>query len=507
MSKKIVSIALLLVMMLGCMLVSCSNTSVPSDTSSSDDLDTSAVDTSKTEPELSGKTYGGKNFNVFVSGNGTGKLNDFSEENTNGYSRVASAIYLRNEKLEQMYDIVIEDVEKFGSSTGNGVGYKQITEDFASDDRNYDLCYVGTLDAAQLAMGGYLYDLNTLPYVDLECSWWDQNANDDLAIHGKMFYTTGDISVVDNIATHTLLFNKNVAKQQTNIPDLYELVKQDKWTYDKFLSYVKLVSQDSDGNTIMNEKDMYGLLTWNDVLQASLIGSGIRLVTVNSEGELELTLYSEKTVWLIDDLCSVFNDGNYVYNYTTRNMVGTQPSATYDAERDAMFSEDRCLFYGMVLNAVPRYRDSATLDFGILPYPKYNEEQEFYGSYVGASYSSMICVEGLLSDDDKEFVGTVIESVAYESQKIVTPEYYDQTLKGRYLKDEESWDMLDIIFSERIFDVGMYYKIPQTNPLTAQITALIASRENNTFTSRYEATVGAARDEIAELNDLWFKFS
>jgi hypothetical protein len=256
----------------------------------------------------------------------------------------------------------------------------------------------------------------------------------------------------------------------------------------------------------MDYQDKYGLLTWNDVLQASLIGSGIRVAQINEDGEMELTLYSDKTVNLISSLTDVFNDGNHVYNYTTRNMGSTQPWQTYDQERDAMFGQDRCLFYGMTLNAVPRYRDHETLNFGILPYPKYNAEQESYGSYVGASYSAMYCVEGIIPEDRIEFVGTVTESLAYEAKKSITPEYYEMTLKGRYLQDEESWDMLDIIFAERIFDVGMYYKLPESSPLTEQITAIIAGRETGTFASRYETTRTAALARIIELNAMWKEF-
>ncbi len=461
--------------------------------------------TEKEEPELSGKTYDGETFRVLMSGVGASKLSDFGTENKNGYSRVASAIYLRNATVESLYKIKIEETEMFGTSTGAGPGYNEVTKDFAADDCNYDLLAIGTLDAAKLAIGGYLYDLNSLPYVDLECSWWDQNANDCLMIYDKMFYTTGDISVVDNIATHCILFNKSVATQYS-VNDLYDSVKNDTWTYDKFLSYVKLVTDDVNGDQVMDHNDKYGLLTWNDVLQASLIGSGVRVAEIDENGEMKLTLYSEKTVDLISSLTDVFNDGRYVYNYTTRNMGSTQPSKTYDQERDAVFGENRCLFYGLTLNAVPRYRDHETLNFGILPYPKYNEQQEKYGSYVGASYSVMHCVEGIMPKDRVEFAGTVIESLAYESKKSVTPEYYEMTLKGRYLQDEESWDMLDIIFAERIFDVGMYYKLPESNPLTEQITAIIARRESGTFTSRYEATRTAALARIIELNTQWREF-
>ena len=37
---------------------------------------------------------------------------------------------------------------------------------------------------------------------------------------------------------------------------------------------------------------------------------------------------------------------------------------------------------------------------------------------------------------------------------IVTPAYYEKTLVGRYVTDEESGDMLDIIFESRVYDLG-----------------------------------------------------
>lgn len=471
----------------------------------SDGTDTTAPEeTEKTAPELSGLTYDGSKFTILVSNSGIGKMNDFSAKNEDHYTRVASANYKKITKIEQLYDIDIEDVQEFGAANGNGVGYNKITQDFASGLTSYHTCMVGTYDAAQLALEGYLYDLNSLDYVDLSCKWWDQDANKDLSIYGKMFYTTGDISTVDNLATHIILFNKKIAAEN-NITDLYTSVTEGKWTYDKFLSYVKLVSADADGNDTMNELDTYGLLTWNDVLQASLSGSRVRIAQTNVDGEIEMSLYSEKSADLIDRLTEAFNDGNTVYNYTTRNTTQTQPSATYDRERDNMFNEDRALFYATVCNTIPRHRDSQTLDFGILPYPKYDEAQETYGSYVGASYSGMICVEATI--EDKAYVGTVLESLAYEGMSETTPVYYDYLLKGQFIRDEESSEMLDIIFNQRCFDLGIYYKIPSESPYTSNLTQMIARRETGTFASRYDAALTAAKNEIRKLNDEIYRFS
>ena len=41
----------------------------------------------------------------------------------------------------------------------------------------------------------------------------------------------------------------------------------------------------------------------------------------------------------------------------------------------------------------------------------------------------------------------------------LTPAYYDITLQGKAVRDEESADMLDIIFASRIFDLGNMYQL------------------------------------------------
>lgn len=50
--------------------------------------------------------------------------------------------------------------------------------------------------------------------------------------------------------------------------------------------------------------------------------------------------------------------------------------------------------------------------------------------------------------------GAVLEAMAYYSQDTLTKAYYDVTLTNKYFRDEESGDMLDIIFANRTYDIG-----------------------------------------------------
>ena len=55
---------------------------------------------------------------------------------------------------------------------------------------------------------------------------------------------------------------------------------------------------------------------------------------------------------------------------------------------------------------------------------------------------------------DTELTGVTLEAMAYGSTTTLTPAYYDNALKTRYVRDEESGDMLDIIFATRVYDLG-----------------------------------------------------
>lgn len=490
-------IALILLAVTAFSVIACGGTKPPA-------TDTTAANTTDavtTEPlrypedgpnYIPDEYYDGYTYNVLLAGSGIGgKFNDFGDESTSGYALVSEAIAKRNAKIEEDYGVVIKYNDVFGGGNGNGVGYNAVMEDFIAGESQYALCEVSTYDAAQLAIGDFLYDMNSLPHLDCSQKWWDKDAYEDLTINGRLFFTTGDISCVDNMATHCILFSKELAASKgISVSDIYKSIEEGKWTLDMFTGACKDISEDMNGDDKMTVADRYSILTWNDALQAAMVGSRIRIATVDENGEMALTLYSDRTESMIEKFGSVFFDWNQSFNYITQ-----VEQSKWDAERVKMFEENRALFSCTVLNTVPKHRDS-TLDFGILPYPKFDELQEEYGSYVGATYSVMMCVEKYITDEDVQKIGAITEAIAYESYKTVKPAYYDQTLIGRDVKDEESVVCLDIIFGNRCFDVGIYYRI---GTYTNKLTTLMSSRVNR-FSSFYKSSESAALKEIEDLN-------
>ena len=108
----------------------------------------------------------------------------------------------------------------------------------------------------------------------------------------------------------------------------------------------------------------------------------------------------------------------------------------------------------MRLREVETFRGMET-DFGMLPMPMYDEAQKRYytalNSYVGTTLAAVsIC-------SYPEELSIVLESLAEQSHRILMPAYYDINLTSKIARDDESEEMLDIIISTGVVDIGAVY--------------------------------------------------
>lgn len=487
------TIALLLACAMLCPLFAACGKDTPDTTSDSTTASTEAT-RDPNAPDFDADSIGdiSGDFNILVSGNYA--RNDFAAENGEG-TAVQNAVYRRNEYMREKFNVNItnEDLIKFNSATGSGVGFTKLYTDYISGDKTYDAAMVGTFDVATLAYSGYIHDLNAIENLNLSKSYWDQKAKEDLSIGGKMFYTTGDITIIDNMVTNAILFNKDMIKNY-GLDNPYTLVEDNEWTLEKFGSLVKAVGEDKDQNGIYDSNDTYGLLTWNDAMLSILGASGEKICSINND-KLELTFYNERVVSLYDMWEDIVFDQAHSYNYQYNNVEGkATPTSSWDEARIRMFDSEQALFYTTLLTTVDKHRNSET-DFGILPFPKYDSNQKDYGHAVSAFHCAFVCVPTLAASPR---VGAILEELAYQGKKLLTPAYYDQTLIGQYTRDEESAAMLDLIFATRVYDVGIYYTI---GDYKTALSRLYVTR--SALSSLYDANLGQAEKKIDQINQVF----
>ncbi len=492
--KKTAAILLLAVMFIPCLAACGENTPAVTTPAVTDPSDSSELitDPSETAYPFSDATYDGAAFRIHVSGNMT-NMNDF-KVTEDADDVINSSRFRWLTTVSEKYDISIEHEAElaFGSAGGSGNGFQQLKKSFTAADYNYQAAMTGTYDVAQAALQGYLSDLNGIEGLDLTNEWWDQKANQDMTIHGKMYYTTGDISLTDNQVTHCILFNKELAK---SIEDPYQLVFDNKWTFEKLAEMALQVSEDVNGDDKMDRYDKYGLLTWNDSMLQILASAQQRICTVNDESEITLTVYN-------DTIASLFDDYNELV-FTQKNVINYQNGYSqndWDPLRLAMFDEGRAMFYMTLFTTVPKHRDS-DVDFGILPFPKYDSSQSDYGHQVSAFHGQFLCVPAFI--EDEKFVADILEYLAATGKDIMTPAYYEKTLVGTHFRDEESGEMLDIIFASRVYDIGIYYNIGGYKDMVANLI----KTPNPSFSRMYNAYKNKAEKELTSLNSDYSKIA
>ncbi|MBR5859462.1 MAG: extracellular solute-binding protein, partial [Clostridia bacterium] len=187
------------------------------------------------------------------------------------------AVSRRNDEILAKYGVTVKGVPVADVQT-------DLKEDITSDLCMYDAALPFMPAAASLAQEGYLYDLNEFEgYLHLDQAWWDQSANKSLSIGGKLYFTTGDISIMTKIVSTAITFNKEILQKTFPDTDLYQMVKDRTWTFDKMIEMSRATTAETDGTTGMTYNDNWGLSSSYGDVSAFFIASGNNYISKNSD--------------------------------------------------------------------------------------------------------------------------------------------------------------------------------------------------------------------------------
>ncbi|MHB1154790.1 MAG: hypothetical protein ACYCWE_07300 [Eubacteriales bacterium] len=354
---------------------------------------------------------------------------------------VNDSIFRRNSFIEETYNIDIAEIQS-GSISGD------VTKSVAAADNAYDVVLPAFGDCGSLAASGNFLDLFELEYTDFTRDWWDQRSIADLTIANKLFFVGSDISTLNNDATWCTMFNKVMIDDYT-LTSPYDLVAQNKWTYENFYNMYYKVSTDINGNGKFDADDIYVNLTQNENYNAMYIGSGERLIEKDAEDIPMISLgTNERSISVLEIMVSIMTDEQFSLNYHTKAAA-----LGYHLWTTQMFEESRGLFWITNLQIVIRLRNLETA-MGIVPVPKFSDDQANYSNVVW-TVGSYVAVPKTVSNVER--VSVILESMAAKSMQLLRPAYYDIALNGKYLRDEESIEMLDIVIAERVYDLGLAY--------------------------------------------------
>ena len=434
----------------------------------------------ETEPEetyfIPETKYDNVEFTILCPGSGDNEWEcyDFWAE-TDSDDGFLSAVYARQTLIEEQYGIDIVMVEGATRGSINGL----VMTDTKSGDCSYDLVFQNINGAYALAQNDNLANLKEIPHLNLESEAWDQSYLQQASIAGKNFFATGEITTMDNDGTWIMMFNKKL-HNSLDLPNLYDMVKEGKWTFDALLTMCKdnnLYQDDGDG--VVDHEDQFPIASTIDIVQGLFYAADARFIRKDNDDIPYIDYLNDRNTAVIDKIIDIYFKDNKI-TFDCHDYASVNASVHLIAQQ--MFEEDRALFYSEVMQCAIRLRDMDT-DYGILPMPKFDEDQKEYTTHVVAAVTLCCMFEKTLLDPSKaeqlERAGMVAQALAVEGMNILTPAYYEKSIIGKGMRDAESLEMLPIIFANRTCDLGYAYEGSSIAGFFSETRSMIKSGQNN----------------------------
>lgn len=427
----------------------CSNTDdQPDDTNDDtvnetvDEVSEETDDTAKDETEppeteytLPEKNFEGYDFKIEMR-SGYWTPQDVYAESTTGEA-LNDAVYKRNNDIKTKYNVnIIADISPFGSNDFRD----DVQAKVLAGDAGYDVFMMNLYDAAKNSLNGVWLDMNTVDYIDLDQEWWNGEQIRSLSVDNKLYYLAS-LGVNAYNATRMIYFNKGILEDR-QLEDVYQTVRDGKWTYDKLHEMSSKAYADLNGDGTMDNTDQFGLAGQYLVGRSLYFASGEHMILKNENDIPYIAVGNERSVNVFTKIADMLSDSNSFYHGPDEDCI-------------TIFREGRSLFLSEVLEKTLQFRD-IEVDYGIIPSPKYDEAQENYVQYADGNCTTGICIPYNAEDPDR--TGFILEAIAYESMDTVLPAFYDKCLTGRNLRDAESEEMLGIICDTWTLDLGNIYK-------------------------------------------------
>lgn len=477
--KRITGILLVIAMLAS--LAGCGGKETDSDdTSSQNAVTTDAVtDPEYIYPELD---CGGDSFTILNLENVWAMYTYLDHESMTG-EIIDDAVYNRNRMLEDKFNFKLEVIEYPIDDC-----YKQVQTTVTAGDDIYDAAYVRGAYIGATVSGGLALNLYDIPELQLDKPWWNQSVISEATVgtdDKALYFIQNDLSLCAFDLVWAIYFNENMMeKLGKDMP--YDTVREGKWTIDALNTMLKWgtnLNGDDSFAFSYDKSSIYGLTSFYRLCDAMIIGAGNRYVTKGADGVPALSLENDRFYSTAEKLANIFGtEGDYI--------EANQNGVSYDK----IFMSGRALFYGGEVKASGVFRDMDD-SFGILPLPKYDEDQENYCSWMNYDTPTLI-IPATCSDTSR--TGILLDALSYHSYKDVLPAYYNVRVSQKSLRNDDSIEMLGIIRDSLYYDASITFG--WTSNLAAALRTAIVGGNSN-VASIIAANKSAVEENITKTLD------
>lgn len=396
---------------------------------------------------------------------------------------VNDAVYLRNRTVEERLNLSMTFTLSAGAFDDRGAWVTQVKKSTVAGDGANDIVAGYSMSGATLANSRLLLDLMELDYLNFEKPWWPDSLIKEATCGGKLYFCSGDISTNMIYYLYSVYFNKALA-QNYDVENLYDLVRNGEWTLDKMIEICSELYSDLNGDGKKDPADQFGYTTHNVWSDSFFFASGLRTTEIGTNGlpVLSAEFGGEKTQDLLVKLIDMFK-GNSMYLGDDYDIVRNQ------------FLEGRALFLTTEVYYAKKYLRDTQIEYGILPVPKYDEAQEDYYTVSSFPYTLF----GIPVDaKDPSMSAAILECLASESYRTVSPALFEVALKVKYAGDDDASEMYDIIRSSNVFDFGRIFNDSLNGDTYYLFRNSLANGKDN-WISTYEKSSKALNKRLDKL--------
>lgn len=468
--KRTIALSAALLMLCSVILCGCTQESVestPEVQESSGGVRTEYIDENGNYyAKTSGRRYEGQSISFLTCGSST----VFESEilpNTVYYEEGAAQTYPQiinddlNERaiqLEEQLGLKLEEVQFMSATRKNGEMLQHIIQGNLSSTDEYQVVVPCLYDGASLATAGHLYNLRGLDGLQIDAPWWNAEFNESMTYGDQLYFTIGDIGLVNKSCTSALFFNYDLWKKfgfnEKFGGSPYELVRKGEWTIDILAEASKVMSDDLDDNGKIDYKDEFGWAGQLDDMWGFFFGAGERIASADADGYPTLTMYNQRSARVMDKIQNfVKNDEYYV---SANDYFSVTPTPT-ELTREA-FVTGRALFFNDALGTVTVLGDMEA-HFGVVPEPKFEKSQDGYHSLVNPWGASCFAIPTCVVGDALTMTVDALNVLGAASKNTIAKDYQETVLSYMKTRDEESAEMInEYILPTRACDIGMVYQ-------------------------------------------------
>lgn len=355
-----------------------------------------------------------------------------------------------------------------------------------ANDDDYDIMYIPARNVTTLSSEGYLHNLLDLDNLQLDSDWWLSQYNNASTIGGNLYAAASysQLMIIDSIST--VYYNETLG-EKLGLDAPYQIVKDGNWTFDTMQTYMKAAATLNGDNSFdwdVNGNCIYGISL--DHPQSLVICAGEQTIEAQN-GELVFTSGSDRYYNVISKIVNVFteNDGSCQYRHI--------PCGDDDPGHQVYtFEHERSLMLVTELSKTNRMRDK-DYSFGVLPMPKYDNEQE---NYISIPFYGTPCLTIPVTSPDPEKVASISDALAYLSYTMVWDVFRNVTLEQKNLRNEDSIDMLDIMINTTVPSLKYIYGIGEELEVAVKDKMMEGDDSVASIVASYESQIRAKLNEI-----------